>query len=548
MSLKKEVYQAFEDIVGSDYISDEPAILNSYRFHWLAEFLNPERKRITPVSAEAVLLPATVEEVQAIVKICNKYGVKMKPVGGGWGAWNAVLNEGAVQLDLKRMDRILDLDEKNMFAVVEPYVMGAELQAEAMKKGLNCHLIGAGGVCSVIATSACFLGASPNGMYMSHGPDNLLAVEWVSPTGEVVRTGSRGCGKGWFCSEGPGPSMRGVIRGHAGTLGSFGVVTKIGIKLHPWPGPAVYPITGKVPAYSTSLPGNFRAHTVQFPSEQAIADSLYKIYDARIGYVIHRQFNFYGDELQAAMIKIFSDSNLSLDNLEELLADSEVQKLTQEMKSAYQIVLAGNSIGDIEWQENALDEILAETGGKKVAALDTPFWEQFTLHFLLKLSTKNTNFLYTGSFLGIMGPVGSPDSIVPTIQPGVDINRKYMSQENSRIANTGANAFMGTLGYLGGGSSAYQEQFFFHDPADPTSVQQGLEVVGVAGAAVAQNKWPPSPYSGYFLTGFLPRPVQDMVYGMDPQPQAYVWQGQIREIFDPNNIGEKGYTYLEKKK
>jgi len=120
MSLKKEVYQEFEDIVGSDYISDEPAILNSYRFQWLADFLNPERKRITPVSAEAVLLPATVEEVQAIVKICNKYGVKMKPVSGGWGAWNAVLNEGAVQLDLRRMDHILDLDEKNMFAVVEP--------------------------------------------------------------------------------------------------------------------------------------------------------------------------------------------------------------------------------------------------------------------------------------------------------------------------------------------------------------------------------------------------------------------------------------------
>ena len=42
------------------------------------------------------------------------------------------------------MDRILEIDEKNMFAVIEPYVIGATLQAEVMKVGLNTHIIGAG--------------------------------------------------------------------------------------------------------------------------------------------------------------------------------------------------------------------------------------------------------------------------------------------------------------------------------------------------------------------------------------------------------------------
>ena len=49
------------------------------------------------------------------------------------------------------MDRILEIDEKNMFAVIEPYVIAATLQAEAMKVGLNCHMIGAGASCSPLA-------------------------------------------------------------------------------------------------------------------------------------------------------------------------------------------------------------------------------------------------------------------------------------------------------------------------------------------------------------------------------------------------------------
>lgn len=550
MSLKKEAYKALEDIVGPDNISDEPAILDSYRYQWLADFINPKKKRFSPVRPAAILLPGSTEEVQAIVKACNKYGVKMKPLSGGWGVWNTPLQEGSVQLDLKRMNHILGIDEKNMFAVIEPYVLACQLQVEAMKKGLNCHMIGAGQNCSVLVTSTSLLGASPNGMYMGQGADNLLALEWVTPAGDIVRTGSRACGDGWFCSEGPGPSTRGIVRGHFGGLGGFGIITRIGVKLHPWPGPATYPTVGKVPAYNAALPGNFRAYTVHFPSEQVFADSLHKIWDARIGYIIHRQFNFYGDELQAAMIKIFSDANLSLDNLEEVLADPEVKKLNEEMKCAYQIILAGNSIAEVEWQDKALDEILKETGGKKVKALTDPFWQQFTLNFLLKLATKNTNFLYTGSFVGILGPTDTPDLSAATIKTGEELNRKYQSKSRGGIADTGANAFMGTLGYTGGGGDVYQEQFFFHDPAVPESVTQAEELANEAVEVAIEKKWPPTPYSGHMLAGLTPVKAarEKALRDEDPQPQTYEWQGKIHAAFDPNHVSDLGYPWIEAKK
>ena len=53
-------------------------------------------------------------------------------------------DEPTIQFDLRRMDKILEIDEKNLFAVVEPYVICAQLQAEAMKRGLNINIIGAG--------------------------------------------------------------------------------------------------------------------------------------------------------------------------------------------------------------------------------------------------------------------------------------------------------------------------------------------------------------------------------------------------------------------
>ena len=57
-----------------------------------------------------------------------------------------------------------------MFAVVEPYVVAAQLQAEAMKKGLNNHISGAGAGTSVLANACCFQGGGPDVMYFCFSP------------------------------------------------------------------------------------------------------------------------------------------------------------------------------------------------------------------------------------------------------------------------------------------------------------------------------------------------------------------------------------------
>jgi glycolate oxidase len=71
---------------------------------------------------------------------------------------------------------------------------------------------------------------------MSYSPRNVLGVEWVLPDGELLRLGTPGCGEGWFSGDGPGPSLRGIMRGASGAFGGLGVFTACDIKLFKCPG------------------------------------------------------------------------------------------------------------------------------------------------------------------------------------------------------------------------------------------------------------------------------------------------------------------------
>jgi glycolate oxidase len=149
MTLSREVYAEFESIVGPQNISEDPAILDSYTYSLSQTSLHmgPFYNVYTP-RGEAVLLPGCTEEVQAIVRLCNKYKLKLKSSSTFWSAMGYPSYENTIQLDMRRMDRVLEIDKKNMYAVIEPHIIGATLQAEAMKVGLNTHIQGPGCSCS----------------------------------------------------------------------------------------------------------------------------------------------------------------------------------------------------------------------------------------------------------------------------------------------------------------------------------------------------------------------------------------------------------------
>ena len=110
----------FEGAVGKDWVFTSDADVDLYRDAYSPYWGEPEEK-----IASAAVAPASVEQVQAVVRTANKYRIPLYPISTGknlgYGGSAPVLS-GSVVLDLKRMNRVLEVDEKQGYALVEPGV------------------------------------------------------------------------------------------------------------------------------------------------------------------------------------------------------------------------------------------------------------------------------------------------------------------------------------------------------------------------------------------------------------------------------------------
>ncbi len=537
MAFLTEAYRELEDIVGSQFISQEPAVLHSYAFQLAAEH-GPDHSKFGTTPG-AVVLPKSTQEVQAIVQTCNRFKIKYKALSAGWIVLCLSNTPDFLQLDLRRMNRIIDIDENNMFAVVEPYVMAGVLQAEAMKLGLTCNMIGAGSCASPLAQACGGLpGHGPTSIYTGHSHEVLLGAEWVMPNGDILRTGSLGSGCGWFCGEGPGPSLRGIAKGMWGTVGALGVFTKCAVKLSHWPGPPVLPVEGKPPAYKYSpLPDNLRAYTVAFPSYQTLADFVYKLWDREIAYIAHRQFIKLGNYLGPAFWALYRDPTQSIDNIEEWLEKKEIKELTEEVKISLELVMAGNSPRDMEYKEKVLEQTLAETGGHKVLAMADPEVMKWSLLYFLRLGHKNLNCTYTGAF----GPVafthlGPGDVWVKCIPMMVDKLKE--ASESGCIVQCGDDTLMGCIGGMGDGAYMVSEFFNFPNPLDRRSMDGSAK----AFEEVTETMRQAGLSEGSEQMGFG-RLTQEQLAAL-PQSERFRWQWKIKQMLDPNDTGDNNYVTL----
>ena len=537
MTLSREVYKALEDIVGEDNITDEPATMDSYAYQLWAEMRKSGDCFLPP--PDAALLPCSTEEVQAIVKVCNKYKIKYKAYSTGWGVHGGSLKPGWIQLDMRRMDKILELDSKNNYAVIEPYVIGAQLQAEAMKVGLNTHLIGAGSLTSPLAAATSFYGIGPDSLYMGMAHENVLGVEWVLPDGEILRLGSFGSDCGWCCGEGPGPSLNGLYRGPVGAAGGLGVFTKCAIKLYPWPGPKEMPITGKIPVYRAELPELIRGHTVAWSTWEGFRDALYKIFDNDIGYVAHRQYILWGDRLQGATLQILTDPDRTIDDIEQFIGTDKSEKLSDELYRSFQLVVVGQTKRDIDFQEKVLDQILAETGGWKVQFLEEKDNANWSLLYMLRLCYKGMNYVYRGGYSDHMVRAGTPDILTTGAMEQMKEGMDNFAKRTGLIMDHGGDAAMGGMGGIGGGGYPGFENFGFYDQADPDSVRAGRELGDEGGFKAAHV------VSGGYSIFYMEEDEVKKGIKEIANPRIWRYQRQLKEAIDPNDCGAGGWFILD---
>jgi glycolate oxidase len=547
MKLSNEIYKAFEDIVGKRNISRDIGVLETYRCiaaQSSAHYGPYDHKTPLP---QAVILPGSTEEVQGVVKLCNKYKIKFKASTTFWSSMGYISDNYAVQIDMRRMDRI-EIDEKNMYAVVEPHAIGAVVQAEAMKKGLNLNVPGVGCSSSVAASTAGWVGFGPQTISMGAATENMLSAEWVLPNGEILRTGTLGSGAGWFCGDGPGPSTRAILRAKQGTAGSMGICTRVAIRLHPWPGPTHIPSRGKAPAYRACLPDNFKAYTLCFPDWDAYAEGVNMLHQAEILYLGHRQFTMFGRDIKTAMIKILNDPDGQLSDLEGYINDPEIKKANDEMKIDIQIVIAGMTDRDTDYKEKVLDVILEKVGGWKSEFMLQDDIKDWVLMYLLRMGHKNLNYTLCGSYEGNFGLSGNLFTSSSVIEEASALKRKW-EQETDYMAEVGGDSDMGSITIMGGGGSTGWEFFTHFDAYDKKSIK------GCAEFFDATQEWMNSKKLGVDMSKWnqsarredgldYTQEEQDAMFKNMPQPLITYYQHRVRETFNPNNLCGSYYRTL----
>ncbi len=122
------VLAALSEIVGEDWVKTDPADLQTYGTDWTRQF---------PVAPSVIVMPKTVAEVQAVVKLANEIPFKLVPSGGRTGlSGGAVATDGEVVLVLDRMNQIVDFNAADRQVTCEAGVVTEQLQQFAESQGL----------------------------------------------------------------------------------------------------------------------------------------------------------------------------------------------------------------------------------------------------------------------------------------------------------------------------------------------------------------------------------------------------------------------------
>ena len=221
----------FEAVVGKDWVfsSDEDVAL--YRDAYSPWWGEGEERM-----ASAAVAPDSVEQVQAIMKIANEFKIPVYPFSTGknltYGGSAPVLS-GSVILELRRMNRILEISEQNACVLVEPGVTYFDLYRHIREQGLKLWIDCPDPGWGSLVGNALDHGAGRTALPYRDHFEAHCGMEIVMADGELVRTGMGALpgAKSWQqFRDGVGPIVDGLF-----AQSNFGVVTKMGFWLMPEP-------------------------------------------------------------------------------------------------------------------------------------------------------------------------------------------------------------------------------------------------------------------------------------------------------------------------
>lgn len=208
------ILSKLQEIAGKEFVFTDKDTIDKFSKDETEDYTFPP---------EVVVKPINAKEISAILKLANEHLIPVIPRGGGTGLSGGALTVmGGICLSLERMNKILEIDENNFQAIVEPGVITQVFQEELESKGLFYPVDPA-------SRGSCFIGGNiaecsggPRAAKYGTTKDYVLGLQFVTPLGEIVDAGAG------TLKNVTGYNLSQLLVGSEGTLG---IVTKIIFKI-----------------------------------------------------------------------------------------------------------------------------------------------------------------------------------------------------------------------------------------------------------------------------------------------------------------------------
>lgn len=210
-------------IVGEEYVSNHP---EEIFFYARDPGLMPAHE------PDYVVVPHTAEEIQEIVRLASTEGIPLVPMGAGMSLTGLIIPlKGGIVIDMKRMNRIIEVNEKARYVIVEGGTSHGALKAYLDNHYPRLrHSIPDSPATATVAANVMIHGQGRLTQQYGFNSDMVSGLEVVLPSGDICTIGSGALSPYWFSKGAPLPDLTGLF---LGWFGATGIVTKVALKLYP---------------------------------------------------------------------------------------------------------------------------------------------------------------------------------------------------------------------------------------------------------------------------------------------------------------------------
>lgn len=309
-SLSKKHFQDLKEIVGEDNIFVDPVHLSVYSF---------DSTRLEKLP-DCVVFPRSEEEIVEIVRYANLHQIPITPRGAGSGMSGGSINSGIILALQKHLNQILEIDEENLCAVVQPALINADLNKALKVHNLFFPPDPASSSFSTVGGNIAENAGGMSAIKYGVSKDNVLSMRVVLGSGELIEVGHR------TYKDVAGYDLLGILCGSEGTLG---IISQLTLKLKP------------LPKCSTSVLicfANIRdlSRTASKILLSGITPYAMEFLDSLTIGALNQKYQIYPSEAEAVLIvKLTSNTQASLnEELEEIRKLSLSSVIFQEAKDA----------------------------------------------------------------------------------------------------------------------------------------------------------------------------------------------------------------------